>query len=281
MKINIHFVDAFTDQIFKGNSAGVVITEQWLDDELMQSIAFENNLSETAFLVPIALGQYQIRWFSSLTEVDFCGHATLASSSIVFEQNPQLEQIVFIADAVGELVITHQSDGLIEMQFPNLKPQAVLNPPQQIEKGLLINGQPVKPIAVLKNRQAYFVVLDNPQDILAVEPDCELLKQLAPLDVAVTADVSMLQQVGDLKVTNFDIISRYFWPANGGAEDPVTGSIHAALVPYWAEQLGKQKITAYQASKRGGTLYCQLQEANVLVAGYTKKYLKGQIKLPD
>ncbi|PVZ70614.1 PhzF family phenazine biosynthesis protein [Pelagibaculum spongiae] len=279
MKINIHLVDAFTDQIFKGNSAAVVITEQWLDDELMQSIAFENNLSETAFLVPVVLGQYQIRWFSPLTEVDFCGHATLASSSVIFEQQPQLEQIIFTADAVGELVITHKPDGLIEMQFPNLKPQAVLNPPQQIEKSLLINCQPVQSIAVLKNRQAYVVVLSNPQDILTVEADCELLKQLAPLDVVVTADVSMLQQVGNLDVTNFDIISRYFWPANGGAEDPVTGSIHAALVPYWAEQLGKQKITAYQASKRGGTLYCELVRGGVMVSGYTRKYLQGEIIL--
>nr|WP_205311121.1 PhzF family phenazine biosynthesis protein [Rheinheimera maricola] len=266
MELDIYIVDAFTQQQFKGNSAAVVPLKNWLAPELMQNIAAENNLSETAFIRALSANQYEIRWFSPLTEIDFCGHATLAASYVIFNQLGGQGEIEFITLKVGSLYVKQHSDGRIEMSFPNQCPDQV--DPQQIPDALLA-GFSVTPIQVLKNRQAYFAIVASEQDVKSLSYMSEQLKQLAPFDVVVAARASATNN-------EYDFISRYFWPANGGDEDPVTGSIHAGLAPYWAKELAKSDLVAYQASQRGGILYCRLVGERVLVSGFAVLYLKGK-----
>ena len=266
MQLEINVVDAFTDTVFKGNSAAVIITDNCLADKLMQSIAFENNLSETAFIVRDDDGIYHIRWFSPLTEIAFCGHATLASAFVLFNKNPDVETIKFYAKAVGILTIVQTDDGKIQMDFPNTKPEKVKDIPDS-----LLAGLSVAPVEVYKNTQAYFVIYNAEADVLNVTRDNEQLKQLAPLDVVVTCQATS----ADYK--DYDFISRYFWPANGGDEDPVTGSVHTGLAPLWAERLGKDELIAYQASKRGGILNCVVAGDRVLISGNAVQYMTGFI----
>lgn len=263
MEIKFVIVDAFTESVFGGNPAAVIITGKWLPDELMQSIASENNLSETAFLIPLGASAYGIRWFSPLTEIAFCGHATLASAFVLFEQDPQLTRIKLLAKAVGELAVDKNKSGTIEMNFPNMKPEKVETIPHT-----LIAGLSIPPEDVYRNSQAYFVIYTAESDVLSVKRNNESLKQLAPLDVVVTCRS---------ETEKYDFISRYFWPANGGDEDPVTGSIHAGLAPLWAERLGKSDLVAYQASKRGGVIDCLVSDSGVTIAGYAVKYSSGTI----
>ena len=261
MKLTIHQVDAFSDKVFSGNYAAVIITEQWLPDELMQSIASENNLSETAFAKIIADQHYELRWFSPLLEIDFCGHATLATAFVLFSQHPLLNELTFTAKAVGDMIIKRLNDGFIEMSFPNRKPEIVDTVPTD-----LLNALSISPQQVLKNQQAYFVIYDKEQHVHSIQIDMELIKQLAPFDVVVTAPSNQ-----------YDFISRYFWPANGGDEDPVTGSIHTGLAPYWANRLNKNELIAYQASKRGGLLKCRVTEDRVFISGKAVLYLEGTL----
>lgn len=261
MELDIYVVDAFTDIQFKGNSAAVVPLNEWLAPELMQNIAAENNLSETAFIKQVGHNQYEIRWFSPLTEIDFCGHATLASSKVLFDQLNVKGSIEFHTLKVGKLSVVKNSEGKIEMTFPARPPQPVTEIPTA-----LIEGLNCKVERVLISPQAYFVVLDSQQAVLDVEYRSEQLKLLAPYDVVVTA-----------RGSEYDFVSRYFWPANGGDEDPVTGSIHAGLAPFWAGELGKDSLIAYQASARGGALHCDVNEDSVKVSGDGVLYMKGKI----
>lgn len=261
MKLKINIVDAFTDKLFKGNSAAVLITEDWLSEELMQSIAIENNLSETAYIVKKESDIYHIRWFSPVTEIDFCGHATLASAFILFSANKELTKIRMFAKAVGELCITKMDDGYIQMDFPNKKPSPVNSVPKELLKGLSI-----EPSKVLINDQAYFAIYEKEEDVLNVQQNKDYLTKLAPYDVVVTATSN-----------KYDFISRYFWPANGGDEDPVTGSIHTGLAPYWSEQLEKSQLLAFQASERGGVLACNVTADRVFISGKAVHYLEGVI----
>ena len=270
MQLEINVIDAFTDTVFKGNSAAVIITESWLSEKLMQSIAFENNLSETAFIVLDNKGIYHIRWFSPLTEIDFCGHATLASAFVLFKKNPTLTSIKFSAKAVGVLTVKQTAHDKIQMDFPNTKPEKVSDIPDSLLAGLSI-----APIEVYKNAQAYFVIYDSESDVLSVERDNDALKQLAPLDVVVTC------QAKSADYKDYDFISRYFWPANGGDEDPVTGSAHTGLAPLWAQRLGKNTLVAYQASKRGGVLDCVVAGDRVLISGHAVHYLTGFITVEE
>ena len=266
MQLEMNVVDAFTDTVFKGNSAAVIITDDWLNDDLMQSIAFENNLSETAFIVLEDDSIYHIRWFSPFTEIAFCGHATLASAFVLFNKNPSVETIEFSAEAVGILTIVQTDDGKIQMDFPNTKPEKVKDIPESLLAGLSI-----APVEVYKNTQAYFVIYNAEADVLNVERDNERLKQLAPLDVVVTC------QAKSAEYKDYDFISRYFWPANGGDEDPVTGSAHTALAPLWVERLGKNNLVAYQASRRGGILDCVVAGDRVLISGNAVQYMTAFI----
>lgn len=265
MKQKIYQIDAFTDKLFSGNYAAVLFLEKWLADGVMQAIATENNLSETAFVVRNNDDLYEIRWFSPISEIDFCGHATLASAFVFFLENPSQTKVHFFANAVGELAINKRYDGVIEMIFPNYKPEPVSDIPEK-----LIAGLSIVPVEVLANKQAYFVIYANENDVHSVISNSECLKKLAPYDVVVTAQSD-----------TYDFISRYFWPANGGEEDPVTGSIHAGLAPFWAEKLGKDSLHAFQASKRGGELFCRVCGEKVIVAGKAVKYLEGYIEVND
>lgn len=263
-RLDIDIVDAFTDRQFRGNSAAVVITESWLSDSLMQNIAGENNLSETAFLVPQS-GVYHVRWFSPLTEIDFCGHATLAAAHVLFRRMPAMKTLRFYAPAVGEMEIRLNEKGLIEMDFPVRMPAPITDVPKALLRGLSI-----APTKVLRNAQAYFAVYSKESDVMELNPDAGELKRLAPYDVVVTAPGS-----------EFDFVSRYFWPANGGDEDPVTGSIHTGLAPYWSAELDKTSLRAYQASKRGGLLYCELRGERITIAGQAVPYLQGQLMIQE
>jgi predicted PhzF superfamily epimerase YddE/YHI9 len=254
MDLKINVIDAFTDELFKGNPAAVIITENWLASDLMQSIAFENNLSETAFVKKINNKEYAIRWFSPITEIDFCGHATLAASFVIFANNSDVNKITFFAKAVGSLSVTKNNAGAIEMCFPNKKPKVV----DEIPSGLL-SGLSIKPVNVLLNDQAYFVVYEKEEDVLSVEHNSEQLKKLAPYDVVITS-----------RSKKYDFVSRYFWPVNGG-------SIHTGLAPYWAEQLNKRELVAYQASARGGKLMCLIKGDKVYISGKAIQYLAGEI----
>ncbi|RRS07084.1 PhzF family phenazine biosynthesis protein [Pseudoalteromonas sp. J010] len=264
MRFEYFVVDAFTRKRFGGNNAAVVEVERWFSDKLMQQIATENNLSETAFVKALDKSNYEIRWFSPITEIDFCGHATLAAAYVLFNCRGNSGEIFFHTQEVGILVIQQSADGRIVMKFPNLAP-IVADVPDALLKGISIT-----PTQVLKNRQAYFVIADNEQQVRDCKYDSEALKLLAPYDVVVTA-----------KGDSVDFVSRYFWPANGGDEDPVTGSIHAGLAPYWADVLGKYNLHAHQLSKRGGELFCEVTGANVIVSGFGVLYAKGMFDIDD
>jgi len=263
MQLTMYQVDAFTDQLFKGNSAAVIELNQWLDDRLMLNIAIENNLSETVFIVRQEDDSYAIRWFSPICEIDFCGHATLASAFILFDQQRATSTLHFFAPAIGKFTVKRGQQGFIDMTFDTQPPQLVTDTPAALLDGLVI-----PPKEVLRNRQAYFAVYDNADTIRSIKPNLEPLKSLAPYDVVVTAADQQ-----------YDFVSRYFWPANGGAEDPVTGSIHCGLAPYWAKQLDKTKLTAFQASARGGLVQCQLNGDKVTISGQAILYMTAIIHI--
>lgn len=263
MKHKIYIIDAFTNKNFSGNQAAVVPLTDWMPDSLMQSIATENNLSETAFYVKNQAGAYHIRWFSPIREVDFCGHATLASSCVIFQEDATVTAISFWAKAIGSISVQRGEGGLIEMCFPNRAPHALESAdiPSALKQGLSIT-----PSLYLKNQQAYFAIYEHEEDVRNVVSDSAIIKQLDPFDVVVSAPSK-----------EYDFVSRYFWPAGGGDEDPVTGSIHAGLAPYWGERLNKTTMIAMQASARSGILYCRLADGQVFVAGYCVAYLSGTI----
>lgn len=264
MKLKIYQIDAFTSKVFKGNSAAVIIVDKWLDEDVMQSIAIENNLSETAFAKKCDNSSYEIRWFSPLTEIDFCGHATLATAFVLFKEN-SLTEVTFLAKAVGSLKVKKLNDDYIEMVFPNRKPTKVHDIPIELKRGLSI-----EPKDVLVNQQTYFIVYPKEEDVYNVQINLEEIKKLGPLDVTVTAPSK-----------KYDFVSRYFWPANGGVEDPVTGSMHTGAAPLWKERLKKDDLLAFQASSRGGVLKCKVTNESVIILGQAVQYLEGYITIEE
>lgn len=270
-------VDAFTDALFKGNPAAVLVLDEWLGDELMQNIALENNLSETAFVKSIDAENFEIRWFTPTTEVDFCGHATLASSFVLFKDYTSAKKIYFHVKNLGIFIVEQEADGKIKMNFPQRKASLVTEYPDELRQALT---KPFKNVYL--NAQAYIVEYESVQDVLDEQPNLELLKTLGKIRTAITA--SELQSPTDVAITSlgeqYDCVSRYFAPANGINEDPVTGSIHTAIAPLWAEKLLKNSLLAYQASARGGALYCTLLDNDrIEIAGYTKLYMQAEINV--
>ena len=272
--MKMYQVDAFTQELFKGNPAAVIVTEQWLDENLMQNIALENNLSETAFVKTIDDGNYEIRWFSPTDEVAFCGHATLASAFILFKDFTMAKTIQFHVRDLGIFVVSQASDGKIKMNFPIRKAELVSEYPQELRDGL------TKPFsAVYLNAQAYIVEYETVDDVLNEQPNFEKLKQLGKRRTAITASQP------DVAITargegQFDCVSRYFAPAIGINEDPVTGSIHTAIAPLWAEKLDQTQLFAYQASARGGILDCVIEsEQRIEISGYAKLYMQAELEI--
>jgi len=261
MKIPLFQIDAFSDRVFAGNPAAVCPLDQWLDEPVLQAIAAENNLSETAFIV--CSGEaYEIRWFTPQQEVDLCGHATLASGFVVLRELEPERQAVTFSSKSGPLGVQKQG-GRLMMSFP-VRPPASCPPPAGLEAGL---GR--KPSEVLWAANKYLAVYNGAAEIQALTPDFERLRQLECHGVIVTAP-------GEGTV---DFVSRYFAPQVGIPEDPVTGSAHCTLVPYWAERLDKTQVHARQVSARSGDLFCELKGEAVLIAGEAIKYLEGTIYL--
>jgi PhzF family phenazine biosynthesis protein len=259
MRIPYFEVHAFTDRLFAGNPAGVCFLEQnWLPDAVMQQIAAENNLAETAFL--IERGHYfDLRWMSPTVEIDLCGHATLAAAHVLFNHLGHKGDAVRFQSKSGELRVDRQADRLI-LDFP-AQPANDCEPPAELRQALR-----TQPQQVLKGRD-YFAVFARQEEVAAITPDFELLKQLEAQGVVVTAP-------GD----ECDFVSRYFAPAAGIPEDSVTGSTHCVLIPYWSKRLNKRELRARQISPRGGELFCEDRGARVGIGGKAVTYVEGNLR---
>ena len=261
MDIPVYQIDAFTDRLFGGNPAAVCPLDTWLEDELLQSIAAENNLSETAFFVVNGNGGYDLRWFTPGAEVDLCGHATLATASLLMDTlTPDANEIRFETRS-GTLTVVREDD-LLVMDFP-VRIADEIDIPDGFTDA--IGVPPVTFLRAIKN----MAVFETEGQVRAVTPDFDYIADLQGMGLIITAP-------GDAS----DCASRYFAPQLGIDEDPVTGSAHCTIVPYWAARLGKNEIHARQVSARGGDLFCQLVGNRVRLGGRTAKFLSGRINLP-
>jgi PhzF family phenazine biosynthesis protein len=260
MRLRYFQVDAFTSKVFSGNPAGVCILEQMLPSETLQRIGAENNLSETAFLFRNA-GFFDLRWFTPAIEVDLCGHATLASAWVLFTELGYCEPTVRFQTRSGLLQATRRQQ-LVELDFPTRTPVRC-DPPETLLQAL---GR--RPAEILKSRD-YFVVFEKQSEVANLVPNVDLLAQLDCLGIIITAP-------GD----DADFVSRFFAPAAGIREDPVTGSSHCSLVPYWGERLGKKELFARQISRRGGELHCRFEGERVAIAGQAVVYSRGELEIP-
>jgi len=261
MKLRLFQVDAFASRVFAGNPAAVVPLERWPGDATLQAIATENNLSETAFFVG-GKGDYHIRWMTPSDEVDLCGHATLASAWVVFNELEKGRTEVSFRSQSGPLRVTADGDRLA-LDFPS-------RPPEPAEAALeaLARALGARPTAALASRD-YLAVFGSEDEVRALEPDMVAVAALDRMAVIATAPG------GDC-----DFVSRFFVPSMGIPEDPVTGSAHCTLVPYWAKRLGKASLFARQVSARGGELWCEDRGERVAIAGRCAKYLEGTIEVP-
>lgn len=262
MKLTLYQVDAFTNKLFGGNPAAVVPLDKWIDDTLMQQIAMENNLAETVFFVPEKEG-YHIRWFTPELEIDLCGHATLASAYVLYEylgfNKPQLR----FHSKSGELLVQRKGDKL-ELNFPARMPELITSYPDELLKGLGV----ANPVAVYKSRD-YVVELETQKQVEQVKPDFAMLNKIDVIGIIITAPG-----------TDCDFVSRFFAPNCGIPEDPVTGSAHSTLIPFWAEKLNKTSLHAFQLSLRKGELWCEMLKGDrVSMAGQCVFYMKGAINL--
>jgi PhzF family phenazine biosynthesis protein len=259
MTIPIYQADAFTSQLYGGNPAAVCPLTEWLPDETMQKIAAENNLAETAFFVKTHEG-YHLRWFTPELEIDLCGHATLATAHILFtELGHAGPAIHFTTEQAGTLIVTRNGDRYT-LDFPSRPPY-----PVELPEGLIAALGGKSPLHILRSRD-FFLVYEDEQDILDIVPDHSALAKIDAIGIIVTAPGNSV-----------DFVSRFFAPAAGVPEDPVTGSAHCNLIPYWAEQLGKNQLHAYQLSARKGELWCEHKGDRALMSGNAVTYLKGEI----
>jgi PhzF family phenazine biosynthesis protein len=260
MPIPIFQVDAFTAQPFRGNPAAVCPLARWLDDEVLAAVAAENNLSETAFLVERE-DHYELRWFTPGCEVKLCGHATLASAFVIFEfLNPGRNSVRFETRFSGVLAVDREGD-VLAMDFPAMAPWECADPPEA-----LINGLGSRPEKVLRVEENFFAVYPSEDEVRSIEPDFRRLEELHPAGAGVTAP-------GD----DCDFVSRYFAPSYGVNEDPVTGSTHCTLAPYWGERLGKKSLHARQVSRRGGEIWCEVRGKRLVLKGQAVLTMRGEI----
>jgi len=258
MRLPYYHVDAFTGKLFSGNPAGVCPLEQWLPDRILQSIAAENNLSETAFFKREP-DFFELRWFTPTLEVDLCGHATLAPAHVLFAELGHSDSSVRFQTRSGLLTATRRN-AMIELDFPARPPQACATP-EKLSRAL---GR--MPREVLKSRD-YLAVFESQAAVAALTPDMDLLGQLDCLGIIVTAP-------GE----DSDFVSRFFAPRAGIPEDPVTGSSHCTLIPFWAERLGKRELFARQISRRGGEIFCRHLGDRVGIGGRAIVYSRGEIE---
>ena len=256
--MKIYQVDAFTEKVFSGNPAAIVPLDEWLDPHILQEIAVENNLSETAFFVKNEDNSYRIRWFTPETEVDLCGHATLASAHVLYEfLNFDGEKVVFESNS-GQLTV-HKENNLYWMDFPS-------NPPEHVPvPKLLPEAIGVIPIYTGINTDLLVLVQDE-ETVRSIRPDLLILKKMEVRGTIITAPGK-----------DVDFVSRFFAPSVGVPEDPVTGSAHTVLTPFWSRRLKKQKLKARQVSKRGGNLICIQKGDRVKIGGHAVTYMTGEI----
>jgi PhzF family phenazine biosynthesis protein len=261
MRTRIFQVDAFTTRRFAGNPAAVMLLDNFLDDAMLQAIAAENNLAETAFLVPEG-SDYRLRWFTPMTEVPLCGHATLASAAVVMERlEPDRRRVVFHSMS-GPLTVNRTDAGYV-MDFPARPSEQVLLPSG------LVEALGVVPIEVCANAFNYMALVESAQVLRELAPDMAALARMDRPGVIVTAP-------GE---GGYDFISRYFAPAKGIPEDPVTGAAHCMLAPFWARRLSKTEFRAFQASRRGGEMICRLNGDRVELQGTCVFYLEGEVEI--
>ncbi|TVM01839.1 MAG: isomerase [Candidatus Brocadia sp. WS118] len=271
MKIPIYQVDAFARKQFAGNPAAVCVLESWLDDKTLQAIAAENNLAETAFFTTNSDGSYQLRWFTPSFEIPLCGHATLAAGFVLFQYRGHTGTPVRFHSKSGELFV-HRDGELLMMDFPAYDTEPSVLTDAVIEA---LGGRPRE---FLRSGINYYAIYDREDEVRSLKPDYALI-----LDIMRGTDI--IGFVPTAKAKDYDFVSRYFAPEEGTAitEDPVTGSTHSVLVPLWAERLGKKKLHAYQASERGGELFCELHETKgikrAMIGGYVQPYLQGFIEV--
>jgi len=263
VKLTLYQIDAFTNHLFGGNPAAVIPLDEWISDSLMQRLAMENNLSETVFFVPSSKpdADYEIRWFTPLVEINLCGHATLASAYVLYHVLGYGYPVIRFQSKSGTLTITKNADK-ISMDFPAWKPNPLTNWPPELTTALgniAITG--------VHQYRDFLVEVADESIVQLCQPDFTLLKNIGQ-KVILTA-----------KGSKADFVSRFFAPTAGIDEDPVTGSAHAQLIPYWAEKLGKKSLHARQLSKRGGELWCEYLGDRVTIAGQCVFYMKGEIDL--
>ncbi len=264
MRLPIYQIDAFAEKTFTGNPAAIVSLDDWLEDQTMQSIAEENNLSETAFIVATDKG-YHIRWFTPSCEVDLCGHATLAAAYVAIQFLQETRNPICFDSKSGELFVSHKVDNnkktILTLNFPASEYEEV-ETPQALTQGL--GKTPIKTYAAAD----YLAIFSSEEDILQLTPNFSQLQKLDRRGVIASAPGK-----------DVDFVSRFFAPNAGIAEDPVTGSAHCLLTPYWANQLDRTQLTAMQRSARGGSLTCSLQGNRVLISGHATLYLQGEINI--
>ncbi|MBT5901707.1 MAG: PhzF family phenazine biosynthesis protein [Opitutaceae bacterium] len=260
--IPFYWIDAFTTKPFAGNPAAVCPLEAWLPDETLQQMALQHGLAETAFFVPQADGSFHLRWFTPARKVDLCGHATLASAAVLFGQNDDLGEITFSSQS-GALRVRRNSNGRFELDFPSRPPVEIQNenPVSELLAALGVD----QAVWVGKSRD-YLVVLSDQDAVAQLSPDFERMVKFDTSSIIVTAPGN-----------DRDFVSRNFAPGYGIDEDPVTGSAHCTLAPYWANRFGKSALTARQISTRGGELWCTVDGDRVRIAGNAVTYLKGQV----
>lgn len=262
MYLPVFHVNAFTARRFGGNPAAVCPLAKWLDDDLLRAVAAENNLSETAYLVPGG-DNYELRWFTPRCEVKLCGHATLASALIVLQILATGMDSVRFETRFSETLTVSQRADMLEMDFPASVPWTCPEPP-----ALLIEGLGKAPATVVQIDDNYFGVYEKEEEVRSIRPDFHKLEKLHPAGVGITAPGEQA-----------DFVSRYFAPSYGIPEDPVTGSTHCSLTPYWAQRLGKQSLHARQISERGGELWCEAQGERVILRGNAVLTLQGKLQI--
>jgi PhzF family phenazine biosynthesis protein len=261
--MQIYQIDAFTDKLFCGNPAAIVPLETWLPDELMQTLALENNLSETAFVAPKGNNIFHIRWFTPTTEVDLCGHATVAAAHVYYEHlGYNLPEITF--DSRSGLLTVRREEEMYVLNFPTDTLKKVNEYNAEFSKILNVNV-----LETWRGKSDYMVVLENEAIVRNLLPDFARLKQVPSRGLIATA-----------KGDEVDFVSRCFFPQSGVDEDPVTGSAHTSLTPFWAERLTKSRLSARQVSVRGGELYCKYLGSRVEIAGKAVTYMMGDFVIP-
>ncbi|MEZ5038273.1 MAG: PhzF family phenazine biosynthesis protein [Saprospiraceae bacterium] len=262
MRLKIYQVDAFSDKLFGGNPAAVCPLEAWLPDATLQAIALENNLSETAFFIPKGAA-FDLRWFTPTIEVDLCGHATLATAHVLFKHLDYPTSVIHFHSRSGLLSVELQDD-VYTLNFPSDNLEKIAIPPT-LARALSVNIK-----EVWKGREDYLVIVETEEEVSQLKPHFQLLAEMGGRGVLVSAPGEVV-----------DFVSRCFFPAAGIDEDPVTGSAHTTLMPYWSERLGKKLLHARQLSARGGELTCRLLGDRVAISGKGVTYLEGQIYIPD